>query len=226
MLPKPLINSSRWRAILVLPLVAIVAAAGCSYAINNFADESLSREEMMSPSERQIRTEAESHPPIIRQREGTEQEATVESGAVVHWPLWWEDEFEYKGSDDGKFAWTYEDYFALPYSWGRFLLNTGAWPVSAIVTPPGTPMVSDGRLSQGILGRNFDDHPVSQSKPRPTADAAAGADQSPEEVGPPLAQPQRAHIEYEEVGPVGESADFEEDEDLSEPLPPLVKQQK
>jgi hypothetical protein len=224
MLPRPSIKSSRWRAAPIVPLAAVVAAAGCSYAINPFADESLPREEMMSPSERQVRAEAEKHPPIVRQREGTEQDAMVESGAVVHWPLWWEDPFEDKGSDDGKFAWTYEDYIAMPYSWGRFLLNTGGWPVSAIVTPPGTPMVSDGRLSKQILGRDHDAHPLRQSKPHPTTGPASG--ESPEEAGPTNQKPQRAQIEYEEVGPVGENANFEEDEALSEPLPPLVKQQK
>ena len=50
---------------------------------------------------------------------------------MPHYPLWWEDPFEDKGDEDGKFAWTWMDYFAMPYSLARWDLNTVAVPVSA-----------------------------------------------------------------------------------------------
>ena len=50
----------------------------------------------------------------------------------------------------------------MPYSFSRFLLNTVAWPVSAVVTPPGTTMVSDG-----VTGK---DHDAKRgTSPNPTA---------------------------------------------------------
>ena len=86
-------------------------------------------------------------------------------GDVPHSPLWWEDPLEDKGDQNRAFAWTWQDYVAIPYSFGRFLLNTMAWPVSALVTPPGTPMVSDGQI-----GRDHD--AATGTSPDPTATLA------------------------------------------------------
>ena len=97
--------------------------------------------------------------PIKRERAWDQASASYENEDVTHWPLWWEDPFEDKGSEDGQFAWTYEDFLAMPYGLGRFLLNTMAWPVSAGVTHPGTVMASDGELSRQALGKDHDAEP-------------------------------------------------------------------
>ncbi len=154
-----------------------LVASGCEHAINPFVDETLvAPEEMHTPSERKAR--AAQATPVVRRREWQQTPTTYPSGAVVHWPLWFEDPFEDKGSTDGKYAWTFEDYIAAPYSFGRVLVNTIGWPVSAVVTPPGTPMVSDGRLSRQALGMDHDAIPLSQAR------AQAAASDEPEPIEP------------------------------------------
>jgi hypothetical protein len=60
----------------------------------------------------------------------------------------------------------------MPYGWSRWLLNTMAWPVSAIVTPPGTIMTSDGYVSKQALGYDHDARkgPIEQVETPPRID--------------------------------------------------------
>ncbi len=105
-------------------------------------------------------------------RSSPQETVYYENGAVTHWPLWFEDPFEDKGNDatpprdrdpiDNRFAVNWADYLHLGYGPGRLLLNTVAWPISAIVTLPGTLMESDGRLDRGLLGY---DHDAKRSNP-------------------------------------------------------------
>ena len=104
--------------------------------------------------------------------------ATVhyENGSVTHWPLWFEDPFEDRGNTDvamsdpaaerdlpdNVFAWNWVDYFHLGYGPARELVNIGGWPISAVVTPPGTLMESDGRISKGLV---WYDHDAKRSDP-------------------------------------------------------------
>ncbi len=120
----------------------LVGACNQPPGVNPWRDDSIPPVTWTTPSEQGIL--AAGHPPVIRHRDTPCAQAPLVSGEVPHWPLWWEDPFEDKGDQDGQFAWTWQDYFAMPYSYARFHLNTLAFPVSAIVTPPGTPMVSDG----------------------------------------------------------------------------------
>lgn len=190
---------------IVLGVVAgacIVTAFGCAHTINPFVDDSASSEELTTASERAARQAEKT--PVIRCREWDQTSTTYAAGGVIHWPLWFEDPFEDKGSQDGKFAWTAEDYIAWPYSFGRLLLNTMGWPVSAVVTPPGTPMVSDGRLSHQALGMDHDaiplKHAAHQSQKIDESDSKQGESEQmaeePEDLesgepveGPPLAAP-------------------------------------
>jgi len=94
--------------------------------------------------------------PSQRVRESQRSRIEAQDGTVTHWPLWWEDPFVDKGSQDGQFAWTWEDYLAMPYGLGRNILNTMGWPVSAAVEPPFTVMGSDGKLSRQALGYDHD----------------------------------------------------------------------
>ncbi|MBN1344347.1 MAG: hypothetical protein JXQ73_16790 [Phycisphaerae bacterium] len=201
------INSGRI-ACTGLVLLFVAGMAGCAHAINPFADEGVPKDEMTTASERVARDASAT--PVIRKRQWEQTTTSYPSGAVVHWPLWFEDPFEDKGSEDGKFAWTAEDYLAMPYSCARLLLNTIGWPVSAVVTPPGTPMVSDGRLSRQALGMDHDATRLSKrAAPAPEDESteatdkesgqlAGESDPPAEEVGPqPPTVAQQAHFEKE-----------------------------
>jgi len=94
-------------------------------------------------------------------------------GSVVHGPLYYEDPFEDKCSGHADFRWGWEDYLALAYSPLRAALNTGALPVSMIVTPPWTPMESDGVLSRQIPGYEHDAIPAAQARETSSPDDAA-----------------------------------------------------
>ncbi len=111
----------------------------------------------------------------LRERGHEPTERHAESGTVTHGPLYFEDPFEDKGSEDGQFAWTGEDYLQIFYWRGRFLLNGIAFPVSAVVTPPWTVMCSDGRLSRQALGYDHDAEPCP-----PDAESAADDEQAAE----------------------------------------------
>lgn len=186
--------------------VYLIAAIGCSHAVNPLKDDAVAAEEMATTSERLVR-DADSST-VVRRREWRETTITHESGKVVHWPLWFEDPFEDKGSGDGKFAWTHEDYIAMPYSMARLVLNTMGWPVSAVLTPPGTPMASDGRLSRQMLGKDHDAIRLSRARQDTTTGhdeesesphIAEGSDQPDEIVpneqpeGPPPLAEQASH---------------------------------
>lgn len=125
--------------------LCLLTACNTPPAVNPWRDDSISPVTWTTPSEQGIL--AAGHEPHIRQRDFAPADAALVCGEVPHYPLWWEDPFEDKGDEDGRFAWTWQDYFAMPYSYARMHLNTVAWPVSAIVTLPGTPMVSDGYVA-------------------------------------------------------------------------------
>jgi len=129
----------------------LIAGAACNEppAVNPWRDDSLTRDIYSTPSKDGIL--AYEHEPAVRQRDVAVSEAPRVSLDVPHYPLWWEDPLEDKGDQNSEFAWTWQDYVAMPYSFGRYLLNTMAWPVSAVVTPPGASLVSDG-----ITGRDHD----------------------------------------------------------------------
>jgi hypothetical protein len=199
--------NSNLAALTAIGTIALgIALGGCAYAINPWADDAVPPEQMTTPSERDARAARDTHPPTPRQRDIAPSTVAIESGDVVHWPLWFEDPFEDKGSEDGRFAWTLEDYIAMPYSAGRLLLNTIAFPVSAVVTPPGTPMVSDGKLSRQALGY---DHDATVLKKRNYVEL-------PESTTQPVNSAYRTTIQYEDVGPVGQNAMYLDEESEEE----------
>jgi len=111
--------------------------------------------------------------------------------AVTHWPVYFENPFVDKGNQatdpadrdapDSRFESEAVDDLAAIYGHARFLLNIVGWPVSAIVTPPGAIMASDGRLSEGLLGYDHDaarasrntENPERIDQQRPTADTVS-----------------------------------------------------
>ncbi len=140
--------------------VALIAAwaigcGGCQHMVNPFVDDLPVTSELTTASVAGARIAAVQ--PTLPRREFAAVPVGPQDGTVDHWPLWWEDPFEDKGSDDDQFAWTAEDYLAMCYSPGRFLVaNTFFFPLSACVTKPLTIMCSDGRLSRQALGYDHD----------------------------------------------------------------------
>jgi hypothetical protein len=123
-------------------LAMLLTACNQPPAVNPWRDDSIPPSTYGTASSEAVLAANEA--PAIRQREVPPAKSPEASYEVPHYPLWWEDPFEDQGDKDGQFAWTWQDYFDMPYGLARFILNTCGWPVSAIVTPPGTPMVSDG----------------------------------------------------------------------------------
>jgi len=150
------VRSNVWTRLwwLVLPTSVVAGCSTSGPGVNPFKDDSISESQWTTPSAEGVL--AASAGPSLRHLDWPPSEARIEPVGVPHWPLWWEDPFEDKGSVNNSFAWTYEDYVALPYGYGRFLLNTIAWPVSAVVTPPGTVEASDGYISRQALGYDHD----------------------------------------------------------------------
>ena len=146
--------------VLSLGSICISACTSQPPGINPWCDDSISQDTWTTPSEQGVFNSG--HNAVLRQRNVEQSEAPLAIAGVPHYPLWWEDEFEDKGDGDGKFAVTWIDYAASPACYARWLLNTVAWPASAVVTPPGTPMVSDGVIGQ------FHDAAKGES-PNPTA---------------------------------------------------------
>jgi len=145
--------------------------AGCAHVNNPYEDSSTYINEDMKTASSEAYASGTPEFPRDVQREWKKSNLAYENGAVTHWPVWFDDPFQYKGNGycpvppdkindpDNTFAWNGVDYLDIAYSPARFVLNTVAWPVSAVVTPPGTLMESDGYLSKNLLGQyDFDEH--------------------------------------------------------------------
>jgi hypothetical protein len=142
-------------------LAAIALAAGACNQLNDpFKDSTAyTRRDLTTPSADLVRSEDRVHPPLA-QRESIPSTVYYESGLVTHWPLWFEDPFEYKGNGitnpsdrdapDNDFAWNAADFLHIAYGPSRLALNFAAFPVSGVVEPAGMPMASNGRLQRWI----------------------------------------------------------------------------
>jgi len=147
-------------------LLFAIAVTGCAHVNNPYKDSSaVIDDEMTTPSAEGYKGHTEFGQPMGRNWAASE--VYYENGAVSHWPLWFEDPFEDKGNryvavadiddPDCEFAWNWVDYLHIPYGPGRMIfVNAVGYPVSAIVTPPGTLMESDGRIDKGILWHDHD----------------------------------------------------------------------
>lgn len=141
-------------------VVLMLLPAGCAQVTAEYQDENPFVDDLpptstfTTASVEGVRYLALERP--YRRRPWEPATCAAQDGTVTHWPLWWEDPFEDKGSVNGQFALTWEDGLAMPYGLGRFLVNTMFWPVSAVVTPPFTVMCSDGVLSRQIIQKDHD----------------------------------------------------------------------
>jgi len=158
----------------------VVLATGCAQVPNQWREDGpATTQEWESPTSKDLRARFAPAEPRCRQWEAITTAA--ESGAVTHWPLYFEDPFVDKGAgrrglDKYRLGW--EDCVALPYCYARFTLNWLMFPVSAVVTPPWTLMASDGRLSRQALGY---DHDATRAVCHvPQAPPAAGGDAVPQ----------------------------------------------
>lgn len=152
----------------VVLALAMTACAGCAHLNNPWADSSAAIDgDLTTPS-----TEGYSGPSefaVSLRRTSEPCEVVYANGSVTHWPLWFEDPFEDKGNrdrppasgdenePDNVFVVNWVDYLHMAYGPARLLpVNIALWPASAVVTPPGTLMESDGVLSKGLLGYDHD----------------------------------------------------------------------
>jgi hypothetical protein len=155
-------EATRWRAVTLFGVVdslfVAFVLAGCAHVPNQWREDGpATTAEWDSPTAEDLR--ANYAPAEPRHRDWDVAPAAAESGAVTHWPLYFEDPFVDKG--DGreglnKYHIGWEDYVAMPYDYARFTLNWLMFPVSAVVTPPWTLMESDGRISRQALGYDHD----------------------------------------------------------------------
>lgn len=146
-------------------VLGLLVGVGCAHVNNPYKDSSTVIEaDMTTPSAEGYQGRAEFG--RMACRNWAASDVRYENGAVTHWPLWFEDPFEDKGNGmtdpadrdapDREFARNWVDYFHIGYGPARmFFVNAAGWPASAIVTPPGTLMESDGRISKGLV---FYDH--------------------------------------------------------------------
>ena len=152
------------------------AIAGCAHVQNHFREDGPSvTADWDSPTAMDVK--ARFQPAQPRHREWPRTTLVTQRGAVVHWPLYFEDPFVDKGAGrtdatdpHNVYRWDWEDYVAIPYGISRFTVNWLFLPVSAIVTPPCTVMESDGRLSKQLLGYDHDAEPLNHAA-APTVDA-------------------------------------------------------
>lgn len=172
-----------------IALSLLFAGFGCAHIPNQFADDSPAvTTELQSPTTKHVY--AEFQPSKAARRDWPTIATAPENGAVVHWPLYFEDPFEDKGheainpggrSANSRYYIGWEDYVALGYGYPRYWLNTLGLPVSMVVQPPWTAMESDGELSQQALGMDHDATPLgsesgmqqSAPAPAPTSTAAS-----------------------------------------------------
>lgn len=124
--------------------VLALLAGACNEppAVNPWRDDSIPESAWYSHSGESVL--AANARPAIRHRDIPPSTAPLADGSVPHYPLWYEDPFEDQGDGNHEFAWTWQDYFAMPYGEGRYIVNTLGMPVSAVLQPPGSSMVSDG----------------------------------------------------------------------------------
>lgn len=134
--------------------LAVLITCGCGRIHNHFAADSPAElHPNASPTSEAIRAKYEPD----EQRKRDWELVTIEpvKSDVIHGPLYFEDPLVAKGASyKNRLGW--EDFVAPPYDIARFTLNWVACPISAIVTPPWQPMVSDGKLSEQLLGPDHD----------------------------------------------------------------------
>lgn len=144
------LNRARWIARACALLVSSLSA-GCQYSFQAAKDPYADRGPISTATTEgaaalgsSVRTD---------HRHMAEVETRSAPALVTHHPLLFEDAAnDLDCYDDGKFAWTLQDYGAGFLSLGRFVTNLAAAPISLIDTHPWVLMESDG-YNDGATGR-------------------------------------------------------------------------
>ena len=159
-----------------LAVIASVLAGGCSFMVDPFTDGFADQPPVLTPSVEGVRAAAVS--PTITRSSHAAVEVRAKDGTVTHGPLYFEDTFEDRGSEDGRIAWTGEDLVYPHIGRTTFLLNAVLFPVNAVCTPPWAVMASDGKPGRRALGLKYDARrwveavdPESEEEPSVTASA-------------------------------------------------------
>ena len=167
---------------LLQALCATTLSLGCAHVPNQWIEDGpATTSEWESPTSKDL--QANHAPAEQRRRDWDAAPLAAESGAVTHWPTYFEDPFVDKGPGReglNKYRLGWEDYVALPYGYARFTLNWLALPVSAVVTPPYRLMESDGRVSRQALGYDHDATRAGQA----AGETRAVGEKSDEETAP------------------------------------------
>jgi hypothetical protein len=196
--------NTNWKASGLIGVVSLSAVClgllGCAgQTLDAFSDSAaVSDEAMTTPSADAVRRSGK--PALVGRRATCPSQCVVaaQDGTVTHWPLWWEDPLEDKGSDDGRVAWTWEDYAALFYCPARLVVNTAAFPISAMATLPGTVLCSDGRISKQLVWRDHDASVCGAGKPGPDSLVSVAARASRPPSAEPVLQQARPFPRFED----------------------------
>lgn len=174
--------------ILIAGSLFIMLLTGCAHVPNYYRETGPSVDMAWdSPTAMDIKERFE--PAQIQPRDWTRSTVAPKSGAIHHWPLYFEDPFEDKshgrttathGHNVYHLGW--EDWVALPYGLSRFTANWLMLPVSAVVTPPWTVMVSDGEISRQLVFRDHDATPVHQAEQAPAPEPPIEEQEAENEV--------------------------------------------
>jgi hypothetical protein len=164
----------RWNMLLrckSIQFVGLLVFCGCAHVNDPWRDSSVAiNDDMRTPSSEDYSKGNRAEFRTEYQRPCGTSQVAYHNGSVTHWPLWFEDPFEDRGNTDvpmrnpdqqrdmpdNQFAVNWVDYFHIAYGPAREFVNIIGWPVSAVVTPPGTLMESDGRIGKGLLGYDHD----------------------------------------------------------------------
>jgi len=145
------------------PCLFALASTGCQVLPNPFVDPYFGRPPVTTPSSIQA-FEVKKEPRLAQRDFALDKVAMLDDG-ITHGPLYFEDGLGEVFEDDRPFAWTGADYLNVLTWRGRFLLNMGLFPISAVDTPPWCVMSSDGRPSRRVLGIEHDAKKVDAPAP-------------------------------------------------------------
>lgn len=147
------VRSMPWQRILIISIVAAMAGgAGCHLLVDPFTDELAQLPPATTPSVDAARAAKVER--LVSRRPYQTTQVYAKDGTVTHGPLYYEDPFVDRGSEDGSFAWTSEDYLYWIYGPAHFLVNTAFFPVNAARTPPWQVMAGDGRATEPVHTEN------------------------------------------------------------------------
>ncbi len=139
----------------LLCLSVLVGGGGCQTISNPYHDELADRQAVTTASVEGARAAMIVERAVAPPR-GSVKVVASKDGTVTHGPLYFEDASEESGSEDGRFAWTNEDFVQIVTWRARFLVNVLLLPVSAVMTPPSQTMASDGQPSREVFGMAYD----------------------------------------------------------------------